>query len=1223
MVCVITGLAGTASRAGDASLPRTAAPLVAKPLPVPSPAADPARLFHKLDPAVCGVDFVNPIDITRPQKRLYIGAFACGGVAIGDLDGDGLADLYLTSGPRPNRLYRQTGGLKFADVTAEAGVASDAQWSAGAVLVDIDGDGDLDIYLCRYEAPNKLFINESTPGKPRFAERAREYGLAIEDASLMPSFCDYDNDGDLDCFILTRDFERANGRPEKAPVVFDAAGKPHMDPAFEKYYVLSKTATGYACVNAGREDYLLRNDSKPGHPAFTDISKAAGLTGRDRGNSAVWWDYNGDGWTDLYVANDYKDPDRLYRNNKDGTFTEVIKEAAPHTTWFSMGCDIADLNGDGRMDLLVADMAGTTHYKSKVTMGEMSSSREFLLTAEPRQYMHNALLLNSGTGRLSDVAQMAGLANSDWTWAVKLADFDNDGRVDVFFSNGVARTFNDSDVTRPDDALIGKPEWDFYEKMPTRPEQNLAYRNKGGLQFEDVSNTWGLDEVGMSYAAATGDLDGDGDTDLVVANLDAPVSIFRNDSPVEMHRVRLRLTGNAGNRYGLGATVRLLADGIWQMRELSPSSGFLSSNEPVVEFGLGKSKMIERLEIAWPGGGRDVHPNLAADQEYTVRETGAKAPPPVLTTPLFALDEAQALNSITHEDPDFDDYTRQPLLPWKHSRLGPGMAWGDVNGDGRDDLYLSQASGKSGRIYFNMGGGKFQYRATKPFEEHAASEDMAPLFFDADGDGDLDLYVVSGSVECEPGASVLQDRLYLNDGGGTFTTAAAGVIPEERVSGSCAVAADFDRDGDLDVFVGGRIVPGAWPETPDSQLLRNDSRPGAPKFTDIAASTAGLQKTGLVTAALWSDADGDGWIDLLVCHEWGPVKLFLNRHGALTDATDAAGLASHTGWWNGIAGRDLDHDGDIDYVATNYGLNGPYHPTAKKPVLVYYGDLDGSGHKNIVEAKQEGGVWYPRRGFSCSSSAMPVLRTKLKTFHNFASASLSDVYGADKLKAAQRFEANYLESSVLINDGKGHFNVVPLPLAAQMSPAFGVALTDFDGDGETDAVLTQNFFSPQPESGQLDAGLGLLLLGRADGSFQAMEPSASGIEVSGDAKGETIADINGDGLPDVLIGVNNGKLRAFTNRKSAAGGMLGVRLKGPAGNPTAAGARVTVRTKRPQTAEVTAGSGYLSQSGATLWFGTANSVVATESVQVEVRWPDGGTTKHHAAPGRVVELKSK
>jgi hypothetical protein len=737
-------------------------------------------------------------------------------------------------------------------------------------------------------------------------------------------------------------------------------------------------------------------------------------------------------------------------------------------------------------------------------------------------------------------------------------------------------------------------------------------------------------------------LDNDGDPDLVVANLDAPASIYRNDTPADRHRIRVRLKvigsehaglapdgslrpfgfGPDANRFGFGAVVRVTAGGREQVRELSPSSGFLSSNDPVLTFGLGSATKIERLTVHWPGtgSGHAEAEDLAADFEYVVDDVGTITyttfwPPPES----FKLDESQPLNSVTHEDPPFDDYARQPLLPWKHSRLGPGMAWGDVNGDGRDDFYLGHAAGSAGRVYFNLGGGKFEFRTTKPFDEHAGSEDMAPLFFDADRDGDTDLYVVSGSVECERDAAVLQDRLYLNDGKGNFSAAPAGALPDERSSGSCAVAADFDRDGDLDVFVGGRIIPGAWPETPLSLFLRNDSKPGAPEFTDLAANVPSLQQAGLVTGALWSDADGDGWIDLLVCTEWGPVKVFMNRGGTLTDATEAAGLALHTGWWNGIAGRDLDHDGDIDYVATNYGPNGPYHASAKKPVVVYYGDLDGTGRKNIVEAKQEGSVWYPRRGFSCSSAAMPELRTKLKTFHNFASASLADVYGADRLKHAQRFAVTFLESCALMNDGKGRFTVAPLPLAAQMAPAFGIVLSDFDGDEETEAVLAQNFFSPQPENGQLDSGMGAFLRAGADGSFHAVQPSASGIVVPGDAKGLSVADVNGDGLPDLIFGVNAGALRVFVNDSAAhARSMLGIRLTDGPGNPCAVGARVTVRTARPQTAELVAGGGYLSQDQPVLWFGTGGNPGA---VRVEVRWPDGTTSRHEAVPGRVNELK--
>ena len=1108
-----------------AAVPVAQAEITSEPLSPATPGAAPeATLFTALPPSVSGIDFVNPIDNAHPTKRLYLGAFACGGVAIGDLDGDARPDIFLTSGPRRNRLYLNRGGLKFEDATAAAGLAGGIEWTAGASLADIDADGDLDIYVCNYDAPNRLYIND---GKGRFSDRAEEFGLAVSDASLMATFCDYDLDGDLDCFLLTRDFKRAGGRPEKHPVVATDKGFEFL-PGFERYYELRNQGGGkWTYINAGREDYLFRND---GEGKFTDVSKAAGISGRDRGNSVTWWDFNNDGLPDIYVGNDFKDADRLYKNNGDGTFKDVIRELAPHTPWFSMGADAADLDGDGREDLLIADMAGTNHFRSKTTMGEIGTIRPFLLSAVPRQYMHNVLYLNQNVGRLVDAAFMAGLASSDWSWAVKLSDFDLDGRPDAFFTNGVSRSFNDSDIQRNESAFVGKTEWDFYESQEPRKEENLAFANRGGLNFEDVSKSWGLDHLGMSYAAATGDLDGDGDTELVVASLDEPVMIYRNNAPADSRRVVIRLAGAAGNRAGLGASIRLKAGGREQVRSLRPATGFLSSNVPELCFGLGDGDEIESLTVLWQRGHVQRFTGLKAGQIYTITEPESAPPqwqPPVRERPMFAELTSPTLSAIVSKEKPFNDYDRQPLLPYQHSLFGPGMAWGDVDGDGDADLYKASPTGKAGRIYINESPGKFVYRTTKPFEEHASSEDIAPLFLDADGDGKLDLYVVSGSVECDPGSPVLRDRLYIGSGDGTFTTAPEGALPDLRDSGSCVAAADYDGDGDVDLFVGSRVIPGAYPATPSSRLLRNDSKPGAPKFVEVAAEVDGLGTVGLVTAAIWADVDGDGSKDLVVCCEWGPVKVFLNSGGRLVEKADT-GIADRLGWWNGIAAADIDGDGDIDFVVGNQGLNTPYKATVEKPELLFYGDMDGSGSPNIIEAKFEGKICYPRRGFSCSKLAMPSLKAKMKTFKGFASSTLSDLYTDSRLDKALRLEANYLESSVLLNDGKGKFSIQPLPMMAQFSPANCVLLHDLDEDGKIDCLLGQNFYGAQPEIGHLDSGLALLLKGNGDGTFESVPPAKSGILVPGAAMSVSAVDLNRDGRKEVVFGVNQGRMRVFT-----------------------------------------------------------------------------------------------
>ncbi len=1165
-------------------------------------------LFTPLPPARTGVDFVNPIDTEHPLDRLYIGAFACGGIAVGDLDGDGLHDLFLTSGPRPDRLYRNLGGMRFEDITGAAGLAlsdpEDDRWSAGATLVDIDADGDLDIYVCRYDSPNQLWVNG---GGAKFTERAAEFGLAIADASLSASFCDYDRDGDLDCFLLTRDFERAGGRPAEHPIE-EVDGEYRITPPFDRYYALvPKPGGGLAYVNAGREDVLLQNNGGK----FEDITAGSGLVGRDRGNSAIWWDYDGDGWPDLYVANDFKDPDRLYRNNRDGTFTDVIETVAPHTPWFSMGSDVADLDGDGRLDLLVADMAGTNHYRSKTTMGEIGAIRPFLTSAVPRQYMHNVLYLNNGSGQLCDAAYLAGLASSDWCWSVKLKDFDLDGRPDAYFTNGVARSFNNSDVQRAPGDYIGQEEWDFYEPMPPRRERDLAFANRGGLRFENVGAAWGLDHLGMSYAGAAGDLDGDGDLDLVTACLDEPVRIYQNHADTGW--IKIELAGRGGNRGALGARVELRPDAAGattQIGVLQPVAGFLSCDAPELVFAMPAGAATASATVIWPDGGVGEFAALAGRRTHTLAQPGEPAPapvPPARPRPRFANIASPSLAALTHRETPYDDYGRQTLLPYQHSVLGPGMAWADVDADGDPDFYLAAAAGQGGRIARNEGGARFVPTGVETFAADAASEDLGVLFFDADRDGDPDLYAVSGGVECEPGSERLRDRLYLNDGSGTFAKAPEGALPDRRDSGSCVVAADYDRDGDLDLFVGGRVVPGAYPETPASALLRNDSTPGRPKFTDVTATAEGLRGAGLVTAALWSDADGDGWIDLLICCEWGPVKVFLNRGGSLEDASAESGIADRLGWWRSIAGADLDGDGDLDYLVGNQGLNTPYKATPEKPELLFYGDFDGSGRKQVIEAKFEGETCYPRRGLSCSSLAMPGLRERLGTFHQFASSSLADLYTETRLDTSLRLEANTLETCVLINDGGATFELRPLPRAAQMSTVQGVILTDLDADGHIDALLGQNFYGAQPEIGWLDAGLSTLLRGNGDGTFAEVGPTESGLAIRAGVTAATLVDLNRDARPEFAFATNNGPVYLFGEPGSAdaPNRMLEVRVAGAPGNPHAVGARVTVEHRgRSQTKEITAGSGYLGQGEAALWFGLGQDS-DEDDAQITVRWPDG------------------
>ena len=1172
--------------------------------------------FTEMTPENTGIDYVNKWEVTEENSAAFGTSYIANGVTIGDYDADGKPDVYVTGQQDGGRLYRNLGNMEFEDVTSKVGIDPAGMWSVGAAFVDLNNDGKLDIYVYGYGCPNRLYINEGS----NFVESAEAFGLDYNGASVSAAFADYDLDGDLDIYLVTNrlDTKRQPKLPNE-PITFrNGNGQISLNPKFREYFFLMQhPEKGIINEPGGEFDHLFRNDGGK----FTDVSKETRIGEMAfMGLSANWWDYNDDGLPDLYVANDFKGADMLYRNNGKNhlgecTFTNVMVQSIPHTPWFSMGSDFADINNDGRMDYLATDMAGTSHYRDKLSMGGMSgpdSTAWFLNWPVPPQYVRNCMYLNTGTNRFMEVAFLANLAKTDWTWTAKFDDFDNDGWEDVYFTNGMSRDWYNGDFKDEIRAAKLSPEEQvqFWIDKPKYALENRAYRNNGDLKFEDVSQSWGLDHLGVSTGAATGDLDGDGDMDIVVNGFDEPIRVYRNDVNAG-NSIQFKLLGANSNTEGIGARIDVTINDQQpsQMRQVSAGRGFMSSSEVVAHFGTGDADKVASVKIRWPSGQVQTFENLDCNKRYVIVEkTAAGNTPSQLTSARKAKDKtmftaSKSMEAFQHIETPYDDFKREPLLPNKHSQLGGGMAWGDVNGDGRPDVYFGQAAGGPGRLLVDDGTGTFQVKSQVAFAKHVRSEDMGAAFFDADNDGDLDLYVVSGGVESKAGDKYLKDRLYLNDGFGDFEDG-SDRLPELTNSGSVVAPADFDRDGDVDLFIGSRLVVGAYPTTPDSVLLLNEDG----KFTDATDKLApGLKNAGMITSAIWSDANDDGWLDLMISHDWGPVRLFIGEDGSLKDMTAEAGLADRLGWHNSVTAGDVDGDGDLDYVIGNCGLNTKYAASKKKPELLYFGDFENNGKLQIVEAKYENGRCLPRRGLGCTSSAMPTIKEKLPTYHEFAISELVEIYSQNGLEDADRFEANNLQSGVLINtgnkDGVPVFEFRPLPNVVQASPVFGSALTDVDGDGHLDLYVAQNFHGPQRETGNMDGGVSLLLKGDGTGNFDPVWPDESGLVVGGDATSLTMTDVNHDRRPDFVVTVNNSIPKTFLNETKNE--FSRVRLIAPESSPSVIGSKITFTLDDGSilVRHIVGGGSYLSQSSEELF-------VAGKIKSAKVRWPDGEETSH-------------
>jgi hypothetical protein len=1069
----------------------------AVPLRPRAPVAPGAKPFSQLDSAKAGLAVRNSFEDPRMWgarfRELTLGAVETG-IAVADFNRDGRPDIFAVSKNGPCALYFQTVDFQFQDVARAAGVAiADGPSSnTGASVVDINQDGWPDIYVCRYDAPNLLFINNQDG---TFTESAKAYGLDLKDASVHAVFADYDRDGFIDCYLVTN--------------ILDFTKSPQ-----------------------GRRDYLLHNN---GNGTFTDVSKAAGIWGLTQGHTAIWMDLNHDGWPDLYVANDFETPDRLYLNKGDGTFTDVVDERLPHVTYFSMGADAGDINNDGLLDFFITDMRDRNHAEFMTGMEEIGRGlwESERVTELIPQYMWNAVYLNTGTDHFAEVAHLTGMEATGWTWSARLGDLDNDGRLDVFSTTGMIRNFIDADlVDKQNVAPNLAARAGVWKNARPRHETTLAFRNLGDLKFSNVSADWGLDHDGVSFGCALADLDGDGDLDLVFANYNEPPTIIRNDT-VGGHRVVIKLAGRAPNLDGIGAELRLETAAGPQLRQLFTERGIVSSEPPLVHFGLGEETLIKKLTIRWPRGQVQVLENLPADQLLTITEpalaAGTKPAPAVFHTParpdaLFVESAAQQGLKHTNILRPFDEFTRQRLLPRRLNGLGPVLATADVNGDGLADVYVTGTAGQAGELFLGQKDGTFQPAADQPWATAAAADDVGAAFLDVNGDGHPDLLVAAGGVQHGPGDPLLNERLYLNEGHGRFTPAPEGVLPADGESTGPVAAADFDGDGKVDAFVGGRVVPGKYPETPRSFLYRNVGG----KLVDVTDQLApGLRSIGMVTAAVWCDVDGDQRPDLLLALEWGPIAYWHNTGTGFENLTAHAGLAGITGWWSALTVADVNGDGRPDLIAGNVGLNTKYHASAVAPTLLLAGDLDGSGKPQLIEAQYEGGQLFPVRGRSKLAYAFPWLPKKFPTYQAYARATVADIFGADHLAQVRQLAATELASGIFLQQTDGTFRFQPLPRLAQIAPINSIVVRDFDGDGRLDLFCVGNNFGPEANTGRFDGGLSVLLRGDGHGGFTPLSPAQSGLSVIGDARSVVALDLPGRPRPSIAVSRCDGPLLLF------------------------------------------------------------------------------------------------
>lgn len=1051
-------------------------------------------LFISLSPKKTGIEFINTLTETEEFNIIeYLYFYNGGGVAAGDINNDGLVDLYFSANQGPNKLYLNKGRMVFEDITSIAGLASDHPWKTGISMVDINGDGLLDIYVCRLGnwkgivGKNELYINK---GDLTFTESSGEYGLDFQGFSTHATFFDFDKDGDLDMYLLNHAVhtERSYGGAESRYIDDGLAG-----------------------------DRLYRNNLDKGEKKFTGITQEAGIFSSRIGYGLGIGisDINNDGWPDIYVSNDFNENDYLYINLRDGTFKEQISSGINYTSRFSMGSDFADLNNDGWIDFITMDMLPKDEIIQKMSAGEDSEEVYQLKLGFgfERQVSRNSLQLNNSNGTFSEIGQYSGIYATDWSWAALFADFDNDGWKDLFVSNGIVRRPNDLDyinfVTDPDlkEGLQNRPDISdlkLYEKMPPGDVANFFYKNMRDLTFQDVSTNWGINTKSVTNGAVYADLDNDGDLDLIVNNINEHAGIFENklsqlSDTKKTNYLKIRFDGLAGNKFGIGSRVEAYSNNNMIVQENFNSRGFQSSTAPEIHLGLGEITILDSLKIIWPNGKSEVLKNVNTNRTLTVEESKAftihSFEKPVNKSLLRAIENDITGLDFQHIENNYNDFNLEPLLPHKLSQEGPALAIEDVNGDGREDIYVGGASGQEGVLFIQSKEGKFHQLNQSLFGEDAALEDTHAIFFDSNQDGFLDLLVGRGGNIPEPDDAGKQTKIYLNNGNGEFLQSIH--LPLERnTQVSVALAFDFDNDGLDDLMIGGRNVAGKYGQGPRSYLLRNL---GGNQFEDITRQIApDLEYVGMVKDAAWTDLDLDGKMDLIVVGEWMPITIFMNKNGKLSNETSAFGLEKSAGWWNSLAIEDFNRDGFPDLVIGNLGLNNRLKPSKEFPVKMWVKDFDQNGSVEQIISHPVDGKNYTVATKDELTKQIPSLKKDFVRYSDFSGKTIEEIFRSLETKDASVLEAHQFESLILYNqEGKGFRHQV-LPSEAQFSPIEAIAVEDVDLDGYLDLILGGNNTAVAPYYGAYQGSWGLILKGNASGFFTV--DKENDLKIKGDIK---------------------------------------------------------------------------------------------------------------------------